>query len=66
MSQEAGKLKWKSGNEDFTRKFKTGDLVKILPAHSCHTAAFFPIYHCVREINGEITLQKKISPCRGW
>ena len=67
MSQEAGKLKYKEGKEeDMKKKFKVGDLVRILPAHSCHTAAFHPNYHLVEEVDGEIIVQKTVKPCRGW
>lgn len=67
MSQEAGKLKLKTGkNRDMTTMFNVDDLVKILPAHSCHTAAFHPMYHLVRTVGNQSEVLKTITPCRGW
>ena len=65
MSQEAGKLKYRTKTEDMTKNFKIGDFVKILPAHSCHTAAFHPKYF-IKEKTEENLISHFIEPCRGW
>ena len=67
MSQEAGKIKSRDDSVDFTKSFKVDDLIRILPAHSCHTAAFHPHYHLMeKNENGEQVITDTISPCRGW
>ena len=67
MSQEAGKLKMtnKEGRK-MTDILKVDDLVKILPAHSCHTAAFHPVYHLVKNDENGVTVINTLKPCRGW
>jgi len=65
MSQEAGKLKYSTKTEDMTKNFKIGDFVKILPAHSCHTAAFHPKYF-IKEKTEENLISHFVEPCRGW
>ena len=67
MSQEAGKIKSRDDSVDFTKSFKVGDLIRILPAHSCHTAAFHPHYHLMEKNGGgEQIIIDTIFPCRGW
>lgn len=58
LSQEHGIVRWK----DRSLRVAIGDRLRIVPNHSCLTAALFDRYHVVAggRIEGEW------RPCRGW
>lgn len=58
ISQEHGLIRCTSGMD----RFKIGQILEIIPNHSCLTAAQFSHYHLVEE--GEIV--HVIKPVRGW
>jgi D-serine deaminase-like pyridoxal phosphate-dependent protein len=60
LSQEHGKVTV-TGAFDFER-FPVGSKLRIIPNHSCLTAAMFDVYHVVR--NGSIVDEWR--PARGW
>jgi len=44
-------------------KFPIGSLLRIIPNHSCLTAALFPVYYV---IDGGEVVTEIWEPCRGW
>jgi len=58
LSQEHGKVIW----EGRGGMPKIGERVRILPNHSCLSAALHPVYHVVRGMDVVDTWR----PCRGW
>lgn len=60
ISQEHGMISYRE-KEDYAG-LKAGDLIEIIPNHSCLTAALFPVYHVIE--NGKVVAEWK--PVRGW
>jgi len=58
LSQEHGKVSWK-GAETMPQ---IGDRLRILPNHSCLSAACHPVYYVLRGMEVVDTWR----PCRGW
>uniref|UniRef100_A0A3B4B7T9 D-serine dehydratase-like domain-containing protein n=1 Tax=Periophthalmus magnuspinnatus TaxID=409849 RepID=A0A3B4B7T9_9GOBI len=61
MTQEHGRVEPISGKLDYS-KYPLGTMLRLIPYHSCATAAMHPIYyvHCKDRLVG------KWTPTRGW
>ncbi|MGK2858960.1 MAG: alanine racemase [Thermoanaerobaculia bacterium] len=58
LSQEHGIVRWK----DRTVGAAIGDRLRIVPNHSCLTAALYDRYHVLEDG----TIDEEWRPCRGW
>lgn len=61
MTQEHGRIEPISGKLDYS-KYPLGTMLRLIPYHSCATAAMHPTYY----IHSEDRLVGKWTPTRGW
>ena len=68
MTQEVSVVSTADGSPIDTSRYALGGTVRVLPNHSCMTAAMFPVYHVTRagEGAGERSVVDKWKPCKFW
>ena len=66
LTQEVAVVGTADGSPINFDAFPLGTVCRVLPNHSCMTAAMFPNYNVTRDVGGERRVVAQWAPCKYW